>query len=115
MAAPALITFPACVVGDDYGPYAVRPLNADGTPYDTTGATAKCQVRTAYATDGGTVLLTLCSGAPAAGVWYLAAARGDTLALTPSDAVCDFQVADAGGQVTTWFQGTFPIVADVTR
>lgn len=116
MAAPEQFTFPACVVGDDYGPYAVRLEENDGTVFDTTGVTAKCQVRDKFATESGsTVLLTLCNGAAASGLFYLSAANAATLTQAPMDAVCDFQTTDAGGLVRTWFQGTFPIVADVTR
>ncbi|MEG7677066.1 hypothetical protein U2060_15105, partial [Listeria monocytogenes] len=80
------------------------------------GVTAKCQVRDKYATDAGsTVLLTLCKGPAVSGLFYLSAANAVTLTQTPADAVCDFQTTDAGGLVRTWFQGTFPIVADVTR
>lgn len=113
--ATAQITFPVCTTGDTYGPWTITPTNADGTTFSTTGMTAKCQVRDKYAYEGGTVLLTLCNGAPTSGSWALYASASATAALTVQEAVCDFQVTYPDGSVSTWYSGTFSIVGDVTQ
>lgn len=113
--ATADITFPTCKTGDTYGPWTITPVNFDGTAFDTTGMTAKCQVRDKLADEGGVVLLTLCSGSPVSGSWSLYASAAQTAALTVQDAVCDFQVTYADGSVGTWFGGLFAIEGSVTQ
>lgn len=112
--ATADITFPVCKTGDTYGPWTIAPADI-GSAYDTTGMTAKCQVRDKLADEGGVVLLTLCNGAAVNGSWTLYASAAQTAALTPQDAVCDFQVTYADGSVATWFGGLFAIEGSVTQ
>lgn len=90
--------------------------DADGNDFVFTTHTAKMEVRTALANDGGTVLVTLNSPSEivmTTGRVQLIKDKAN-MDIDPGDYFYDLQITYPDATVRTWVQGAFVVTDDVT-
>ena len=98
--------------GDDYSVYVVV-TNADGTPADITGYTAKAQIRRDVADEARRVEVEIAASVASPNV-NLSIPHAQTQALTGSY-VWDLQLTSPGGQIMTILAGAVIVTREVTR
>lgn len=97
---------------------ALMVTDDDGYPYSLDTYTAKMQIRTGYADDGGTILADLASGA---GItrkdgWFIAAIpKTITRTMPPGAWVWDFDITSPGGDTYTILRDSALVRAETTR
>jgi len=101
----------ALYAGDDFE-MTVKVSNADGTPVDLTGTTAKSEIR---ANAAATVVLATFTVTAVDSSTFKLVLDGDVTAALPASAVWDLQVTDAASKVTTLAGGKVKVTAEVTR
>lgn len=95
--------------------------DAAGDPVNLTGYSARMQVRPSLTSDEITLELTSTNGeitfpSPlSSGKILITVAATDTADLAASKGVYDLELESSGGVVTRLLQGSFTIVAEVTR
>ena len=95
---------------------AITVKDSNGGAYNFTTEVAKMQVRTALASEGGTVLVTLDSPSEIIMTSGSMQLTKDAASMTidPGDYVYDLQVTLPTGKKKTWLTGAFVVTDDVT-
>jgi hypothetical protein len=101
------------VQGDDYVA-TVSVTNADGSPADISGYTAKAQIRQDVADEARRVDVEITTAVASPNV-TLTIPHATTQTLTAASYVWDLQLTSAGGQITTILAGTVIVTREVTR
>jgi hypothetical protein len=101
------------VQGDDYVA-TVTVTNANGTPADISGYTAKAQIRQDVADEARRVDVEIATAVASPNV-TLTIPHAITQTLTAASYVWDLQLTSAGGQITTILAGTVVVTREVTR
>lgn len=101
------------VQGDDYTAYVVVE-NADGTPADITGWTAKAQIRRDVADEARRVEVEIATSIDSPEV-TLTIPHATTQNLTCSSYVWDLQLTSPENMITTILAGVVVVIREVTR
>lgn len=93
----------------------VTVYDDSGNPYPFTTHTGKLEVRTAPASENGTLILTLSGSEVGLTTGYIILSKAAaSMIIAPGEYVYDLQITYPTGKLKTWLSGAFVVTDDVT-